>query len=204
MALGAEQEPLNCSRFWGTGPRHDFTGHLRTIVYLPDRTVGVSTDLLTLLIEEVRLRHLVFPFEAVLFAFTDVDLNALCPDLKQRREALRGRNRRLVGFGDKPGCADQNPDDDNKSHVPHRRLQSLTAVPPDLRGCIHVAHTSARSRGRSRVLKRRSLSRPELPPRSSSSVMSFADRREITTRSRGIDASRSASMTFLHIWSRRR
>ena len=53
MALGAEQQPLNCVRFWGIDLRHDIADDRRTIVELAGRTAEMSADLPTLLVEEI-------------------------------------------------------------------------------------------------------------------------------------------------------
>jgi hypothetical protein len=58
MALGAEQQPLNCVRFRCIGLRDHLTNDRGTIVELPGRTAKVSADLPTLLIKEIRLRRL--------------------------------------------------------------------------------------------------------------------------------------------------
>jgi hypothetical protein len=59
MALGAEQEPLNCVWFRCIGLFDDLAHDRGTIAELPCRTAEVSADLPTLLIKEIRLR----PFE---------------------------------------------------------------------------------------------------------------------------------------------
>jgi hypothetical protein len=53
MALGAQEEPLNCVWLWRIGLPYFLADDGRTIVELAGRTAEMSADLPTLLVEEI-------------------------------------------------------------------------------------------------------------------------------------------------------
>jgi hypothetical protein len=53
MALGAQEEPLNCVWLWRIGLPYYLADDGRTIVELAGRTAEMSADLPTLLVEEI-------------------------------------------------------------------------------------------------------------------------------------------------------
>src|SRR6476660_3488757 len=138
MALGAEQEPLNCVWFQCIGLFDDLAHDRGTIAELPGRTAEVSADLATLLIKEIRLRPFEGPSKAAFFAFTGVDLDPVCEEFEQQYGWLRGCYGSPVSSDGKDTGADQNARRDAVSHVVHVRLHRSVRCPVSA-GTVNLA-----------------------------------------------------------------
>ena len=77
----------------------------------------MGADLQALIVEQIGLRRLEGPFEALALGLADIDLDAVCRDFEQQRGALRGCYPGLVGIDGKGAHADQNSRSDGESHI---------------------------------------------------------------------------------------
>src|SRR6267142_325038 len=67
MALGAQQQPLNCARLRRVGLCDDLADNCRTVVDLPGRTAEMRTETPPLPVKQARLGRFERPFEAAFF-----------------------------------------------------------------------------------------------------------------------------------------
>src|ERR1700730_4634477 len=163
MALGAEQQPLNCVRFRCIGLRDDFADDRGAIIELPGRTAEVSADLPALLIKEIRLGPFERPLKAAFFGFAGVDLDPVGEELEQQCRGLRGRYGCLVSSDGKDTRADQDASSDVVSHVVHARLHSSFHYPSATHLPSFVTCTTFYSKRLARPASRRLRSVPAEP-----------------------------------------
>ena len=121
MALDAQQQPLNGTRFRRISLGDDLANYLRAVLGAPGWTGEMGADLTALLVKQIGFGGFERPVIAVVFGIAGLDLNTVRKELEHQLRTLGRRHRGQVGIGGQATRADQNRRGNAASLVLHAR-----------------------------------------------------------------------------------
>src|SRR6267142_3938017 len=144
MNLGAQQQPGNRAAGRRIGSGGDVTDD-GAVADLPGRPAKMAADLQALLVEQIGLRRLEGPREALVLRLADIDLDAVGSGLEQQGRALRRRHQLVGRMGDTGDGNERGGPAGNRSHgVPSSgdHLAATTSTSTSMPGSARPATTS--------------------------------------------------------------